>query len=196
MHVDRTGLLRVGFAGALTAASAGLVTRGARAAGGLGDGDLAQARIVVAVELLAAAFYTRVLDAKLFRGDAEKDLRRALFNEQEHYRSVGDILTGAAQPVAQPGDFDYGFPAHAFESRGVAVELGVELESGFLGTYLGAVDAASDSYLKTTFARIACSEAEHLSVLARLHANRSVGLSFPELLDESHASAFLDTYLT
>ncbi len=176
-------------------ASGGVLGRIARASGSYRDEDLAQARLLVAVELLAIAFYTRALEAKLFRGDAEKLLRRALFNEEEHYRAIAGILVGAGQTPAQAGDLEYGLPARAFASRAAAAELGALLETGFLGTYLGAVDAVSDRYLKTTFARIAASEAEHLSSLERLHANRPVGISFPELLDEPAASRFLDLYL-
>ena len=61
----------------------------------LSDNDLAHARLLVGVELLGANFYEQALTAGIARPKLRKFLRRALANEQAHYKSVAAILTGA-----------------------------------------------------------------------------------------------------
>jgi hypothetical protein len=64
-----------------------------------------------------------------------------------------------------------------------------------VGAALAAVDAVQTPSLKTILARIAANEAERRSVFSDLQANRPIGISFPDLVDEEAATAFLDTYL-
>jgi hypothetical protein len=137
------------------------------ASGRLGDLDLALARLAVGAEILAAEFYTEAIASKQFAGDELKYLKRALFNEQEHLIAVSQILSGAGETPATGDDFTVTFPKGTFASRGSIAKLGIGLETAFLGTYLGAVDAYAPNDLKTTAARIAASEAQHLSVLLR-----------------------------
>ena len=66
------------------------------------------------------------------------------------------------------------------------------LETAFLGAYLGAVDGSQTRALKQPAARIAASEAQHLSVFARLAGAGPVGLSFPAPLTIDEASDALD----
>ena len=68
------------------------------------------------------------------------------------------------------------------------------LETVFLGAYLGAVDGLQTNALKQPVARIAASEAEHLSVLTRLSGGDPVGISFPDALTIDEASNALDAY--
>ena len=75
------------------------------------DGDLAYARLLVGAELLAADFYAKAIASKQFSGDALKYLKRALFNEQEHYRSMAGILDRRrADRRDGRGDFDFAYP--------------------------------------------------------------------------------------
>jgi hypothetical protein len=87
------------------------------AADPISDSDLAYARLLVAAELLAADFYALVIAAKLFEGPALKSLKRALFNEHEHYDSVATILNDAGQPPAVAADIDFSYPKGAFASK-------------------------------------------------------------------------------
>jgi hypothetical protein len=196
-RVTRGDLLRrtAGAGTALTfgGATAGLLAAPARA--GLGDVDLALARVAVAVELLADAFYTRLIAARIFATGTLAELRRARFNEREHYRAAAGILTGAGQAPAQAGDFDYAFPARSFRSRGAAARLGLELETLSVGSYLGGVASLQSPELKSSFARIAASEAEHLTVFAGLALGKPVGLSFPDPVPFEQVSDELDRYL-
>ena len=170
----------------LTAGSATGLLAGAASADVIPDDDLAYARLLVAAELLSADFYARAVASKRFDGKAQTSLRRARFNEREHYRSVAGILSGAGQAPAVAADFDLSYP----KGRTAIAKLGVTLET----TFLGAVGALQTSALKQPLARIAASEAEHLGVLTQLAGGTPFGLSFPEALTIEEASDALDTY--
>jgi hypothetical protein len=167
---------------------------GPAAADAIPDADLAYARLLVGAELLAVDFYGRAIASKRFDGEAARHLKRALFNEREHYASVSGILSGAGQTPATAADFDFTYPKSSFGSRVSVAKLGVRLETVFLGAYLGAVDALQTNALKQPVARIAASEAEHLSVFTRLAGGEPVGISFPVALTIDEASNALDAY--
>jgi hypothetical protein len=160
----------------------------------ISDADLAYARLLVGAELLAADFYAQAIAAKQFDGPGLRYLKRALFNEQEHYASVAQILTGAGQAPAVAADIDFAYPKGSFASKGSIATLGATLETVFLGAYLGAVGDLASSALKQPVARIAASEAQHLSVLNELLGRDPVGNSFPSPLSIDEASDALDTY--
>jgi len=183
-----------GGAALLVAGSATGFFAGSAAADTISDTDLAYARLLVAAELLASDFYTQAIASKQLGGDALKYLKRALFNEQEHYQSVSGILSGAGQPPAVAEDFDFSYPKGTFDSPASIAKLGVTLETAFLGAYLGAVGALQSSSLKQPVARIAASEAEHLSVVTRLSGADPIGVSFPDALTIDEASDALDAY--
>src|SRR5205823_11546833 len=117
------------------------------------------ARVLVATELLAIDFYTRAIESKRFTGPRLAFLRRALFNEREHYGSVAQILAGAGQIPAGQDDIDFTYPRAAFATRVSAARVGASLETLAVGTYLGAVGAFQVPALKQAAARIAASEA-------------------------------------
>jgi rubrerythrin len=199
MHVPMSRaqvLARSAKAGAALVATGSLAgaLAGSAVADTIPDADLAYARLLVGAELLAADFYGQAIAAKRFDGPALKALKRALFNEQEHYQAVAQILSGAGQQPAVAEDFDFVYPKAAFASQEAVAKLGVKLETAFLGAYLGAVDGLQTAALKQPAARIAASEAEHLSVFARLSGADPVGLSFPSALTISEASDTLDAF--
>ncbi len=187
MGAITTGLLveNVAAAGAQAAAS-----------GPLADLDLALARLAVGAEILAVEFYTEAIASKKFTADRVKYLKRALFNEQEHLTAMSQVISGAGQTPSTADDFTITFPKGTFDSRGAIAKFGVAIETAFVGAYLGAVDAAGSSDLRTTAARIAASESQHLSVFSDLAANRPIGISFPAHIDYATASDLLDAYLS
>jgi hypothetical protein len=81
------------------------------------ESDLAYARLLVGAELLAADFYAQAIAAKRFSGGTARDLKRALFNEHEHYESLSAVLSGAGQPAAVAGDLDFAYPKGSFASK-------------------------------------------------------------------------------
>ena len=204
MSLDRAAFLAVSARGgatvALGAIEAGLLVDEAGAAtaasGPLADLDLALARLAVGAEILAVEFYAQAIASQKFGPNGTKYLKRARFNEQDHLGAVSQILAGAGQTPSTADDFTITFPKGTFDTIGSIVKLGVALETAFVGAYLGAVDAFGPSDLKTAAARIATSEAQHLSVFSDLAANRPIGVSFPDPIDYETASGLLDDFLS
>jgi rubrerythrin len=190
-------LISRGAKGGVALLVAGSVTgllAGTASADAISDSDLAYARLLTAAELLAADFYTQAIASNQLSGDAQKYLKRALFNEQEHYTSMSGILSGAGQPPAVAEDFDFLYPKGTFASTGAIVKLGMSLETTVLGAYLGAVAGLQANALKQPVARIAASEAQHLSVFSRLAGHDPVGNSFPDALTIDEASSAFDPF--
>jgi len=158
------------------------------------DNDLAYARLLVAVELLSADFYTNALAAKRFSRGTTDDLRRAFLDEQRHYESVAAILADAGQTPATAADIDFAYPKGAFDSRGSIARVGLSIERIALGSYLGAVGGYQTDALKLPAAQIAANEAQHLSVFTNLTHGRLVGPAFAAPLTIDRASAALDVY--
>jgi Ferritin-like domain len=157
------------------------------------DGDLAHARLLVTCELLAADFYRRALRSKrLVRETGE--LKRLLADERDHLNAVRGILVSAGQTPATSADVDFVYPRRTFASSTSIAALGVRLESLFLRAYLGAVAGFEASGLKLVAARIAASEAQHLSVLAGEAGGARVGAALPRPLTIDRASDQLDRF--
>ena len=159
----------------------------------LSDQDLAYARLLVAVELLCIDFYARALEANRFRTPMRKKLREAQAHEKAHYQSVAQILTGAGLTPAADGDIDFTYPDDAFESKGSIAKLGLELETVSVGAYLGAVASVQAKELVPQLARLAASEAQHLSAFAGV-LGRPFGNAFPAPLPIDEVSEALDAF--
>jgi hypothetical protein len=184
-QISRTGFL---------AAAATLVLAPSALADPPADADLAEARLLVAVELLLGDFYTRALKAGRFGAPGHDALRRALFNETEHLAAVSAMLTGAGQIPTTAGDIDFSYPSKAFTSRGNIARLAAELERLALGAYLGAVAAVQAPSLRLPFAQIATCEAQHVSVFAAEATGHGLAGSFGEPLSIDQASDALGRY--
>jgi hypothetical protein len=157
------------------------------------DNDLAYARLLVAAELLAIDFYRHALGSGLDPG-ARGDLRRSLSDERKHYRAMAAIIVAAGEVPARAADIDFVYPRRAFSSRTRIVALGARLESLFLGAHLGAVAGFEGSSSKLTAARIAASEAQHLSVFTGAARGQPIGAAFPRPLTIDRASDALDAF--
>jgi ferritin-like protein len=156
------------------------------------DGDLAYARLLVALELLSLDFYSRALGSRHFASGLE--LRRARAAERSHYDAVSAILVAAGQTPATAEDIDFSYPRGSFDSWPAVAKLGVRLESLSLGAYLGAVRAVVTPDLRNHAARAAASEAQHLSVLSGAVGGRRLGPPLPPTLSIDHVSDALDAY--
>jgi hypothetical protein len=178
--LSRAELLRRGTAdGALLASGTALALVEAARAGTPSDNDLAFSRLLIAAELLALDFYGRVLRGGRFGSRTARELARARADERKHHRAMARVLLAAGQTPAGPGDIDFTYPRRSFASRSSSAALGVRLESLFLSAYLGAVQGFEAEELKTTAARIAASEAQHLSLFAGVARGERVGAAFP-----------------
>ncbi len=189
---------RTAKGGAALAVGGGIftATSGPAAAAGIGPADIPVVTLALAAELLGAEFYTQALAAKVFRTNETQYLRRALVGDGQHYDALAKTLTDAGQTPGQAGDFDFTFPAKGFASRRAAAALGVELETAFLGIYLGGASSLQDGATRGVFARIAASQAEHLSLLSHIALDRPIGMSFPVALTIEQGSAALDPFIS
>ena len=168
----------------------------AKAAGPPTEADLAQLRLALGTELLGIEFYGRAHASTLFPRQRQRDFAEALANEQQHLAAVSGLLSAAGQTVPTADDFDIAFPARAFTSRLRIAQLGIELETAFLGAYLGAAATLGDPSTAAVAARLAASQSRHLALHWAIADRRPVGPAFPVPLDEEQVSAVLDKYLT
>jgi rubrerythrin len=173
-----------------------LAASAAPASAGIGQPDVPVVTLALAAELLGAAFYRQALATKVFDSGERRYLKRALVNEGEHYAANAKLLTDAGQTPGRATDFDLTFPAKGFASRSSAAQLGLRLETVFLGIYLGGVSSLQNTDARALFARIAASQAEHMSVLSRVALDRPIGLSFPDPLSVEAASTALDPFIS
>ena len=162
----------------------------------IGTPDIPEVTQAVAIELLGAVFYAEALAADVLSAEHTRYLKRALFNETDHYGAVAQILTDAKQTPGQASDFNFTFPKNAFASTKSIAELGIELETIFLGAYLGGVAALQDGLTRSVFARIAASQSQHLSLFSGIVLNRPIGMSFPVALTLDETSAALDPFIS
>jgi hypothetical protein len=184
-------LARGGKVAAAVVAAAAFGGPAARASAAVPDGDLAYARLLVALELLSLDFYTRAIGAG---GGSQLELRRARAAERRHYDVVGDVLTDAGQVPATAQDIDFSYPHGSFASSASIARLGVRLESLSLGAYLGAVRSLQTPLYREHAARAAASEAQHLSVFAGAVGGRRLGPPLPAALSIDRVSDALDAY--
>jgi hypothetical protein len=160
----------------------------------LSDNDLAFARLLVGAELLSIDFYLRALNAQKFRAVGHKYMRAAFVNEVDHYRSVSAILSGAGYNPATAEDFEFTYPKGSFKSRGAIARLGRQLETTVLGSYLGAVAGVQSQPLLQPLARIAASEAQHLTLWGFQLGGRPISAAFPAPFTIDEVSEAMDAF--
>jgi hypothetical protein len=164
------------------------------AADPLSDNDLAYVRLLVGTELLGIDFYTRAADTKKLSAKGQKYLKAALANEKEHYQSVAAILSGANLVPLTAADVDFAYPKTAFDSAATITKLAAQLETAFLGAYLGAAGGIQASSLVSGIASIGANQAQHLSVFQNMLFGRPINVSFPKAMSIQDVSAVLDRF--
>jgi hypothetical protein len=195
--LSRTDLLAGGGKGAmllLAGSALGSLASTTSAAAAPSDGDLACARLLLAVELLALDFYGKAIGSRRFEGGVLRELRLARADERRHYVANAAILTSANKIPATAADIDFTYPKGSFASRASIVRLGVRLESLALGAYLGAVEGYEPGPYRQRAAQAAANEAQHLSVLSAAGGGRWIGAAFPEALSIDRVSNTLERY--
>ena len=174
--------------------SSGAIASPASAA--IGTDDIPLVTQAVAIELLGGVFYTEAVSTGGLNANDTRYLTRALANETDHYKAVAQILTDAKQTPGTASDFNFTFPANSFATTRSIAKLGVKLETIFLGSYLGAVAELNDANTRALFARIAASQAQHLSLFSGIALNRPIGMSFPVPLTLDAVSLALDPFIS
>ncbi len=173
-----------------------LASAAAPARAGIGQSDIPVVTLGLAAELVGAEFCGQALAAKLFSGEDERALRRALFNDNQHYAALAQILTDAGQTPGQASDFDFTFPAKAFATRLSIATLGSELETAFMGIYLGGVASIQDATTRNAFARVGASHAQQLGFFSAIARQKPVGMAFPVPLTVEEGSTALDPFIS
>ena len=161
------------------------------AAMGSANDDVAIAKLAATAELLAMDFYTRALNSKkITKPDELGYMSSALANEKAHYAALKGVLKAAT-----PAGVKFKDPAGSFASRKSIGQLGMALETAFVGAYMGAVTALESNALKGVAAEIGACESRHLSVLSNIGANQIVPApDLPKVLTAAQATAALKPF--
>ena len=188
----RAQFLRRGAKGGLALVAGGSVlglAQGTAFGAGTADPDIA--KLAATAELLAIDFYQRSIASKKLKGDELGYLSSALGNEQAHYAALKGVLKSQT-----PKGLAFKYPAGAFASRKSIGQLGMALETAFVGAYMGAVKALSSNELKAVAAEIGACESRHLSVLSNIAANQIVPApALPKVLTAAQATAAVRPFL-
>jgi len=197
-ELTRAELLgRTAKAGAAVAVGGGVIgSLVSTASAAIGTDDIPLVTQAVAIELLGGVFYSEALSTGAVNDSVTRYLKRAQFNETDHYNAVAKILTDAKQTPGTQSDFNFTFPTGAFATTRSIAKLGVKLETIFLGSYLGAVAELKDAYTRNVFSRIAACQAQHLSMLSGIAMNKPIGMSFPVPLTLDAVSLALEPYIS
>jgi hypothetical protein len=156
--------------------------------------DIAYVRLLVGAELLGSDFYQQAIAASTTNAAMTNRLKRAYFNEQEHYQSVAGIVSGTGNVPATSQDIDFTYPKGSFDSQASIAKLALQLENIMLGAYLGAIGAITTNSFKTGLAQIAACEAQHQSYFSSATGGKIFNLSFPPALTIDQASNALDAF--
>jgi len=160
----------------------------------ISDQDLAYVRLLITAELLASNFYTQAMAASNTSGGVASYLKRAYFNEQEHYQSVAGILSGAGETPQVSADVDFSYPAGTFDSEASILKAAAALENTVAGAYAGAMGGIVTNQFKSGLAQIALCEAQHASYFAVQSGGKPFWLSFPAALTIQQASDAMNQY--
>lgn len=182
------GALLLGSGGALAA-----LPRSAAAAG-IPDGDLAQLRLLIAVELLKIDYGVRASAGGGLSPAPQAFVRRVLQHDKRHYTRLASLLTGAGQTPATGDDVDFSYPHDSFAKQASTAKLGRKLSTLATGAYLGALENVETPELRLPLAQIAANEAQQAGAFAQLIGGHVVGSAFASALQIDAVSEALDEY--
>ena len=196
MDLTRGGFLRLGVAGAATAAGGAMGASAAFAAPPparpIGD-DIGFLTFGVVAERTSLALYKKTLTTpKLFDAGDRRRLAQARDAKVEHVQRLNAALGADA---VSADDYAVTFPKQSFASRRNAVALGVALEKLLVGVYVYGTGATSDIGSRELIGRLLSVDNQVLSTLRAMNGNASIG-GLPSPLDTEQAGDVLDKLLT
>jgi len=186
--LSRRRLLTVAAGGAVLAA---LPVRPASAAT---DEELAYANFAVSSELLLADLYAKALAAKVVTGPGQAALRAGRRAAVQHAGALSGLLTGAGEDAPAAEDFDFQWPAKAFDTPGAIAGTARVVLRALLGAYQTAIVTVSEPSYRILYTSLAASAGQQVGVLSALAASGVVE-PFPVALDLESASGMLEPYL-
>jgi rubrerythrin len=189
--LDRTTLLRRGGAILVGGAAFGLVPTATAAAP---DEDVAYARLLIGVELLAVDFQTQAIASGKLDSATQKVLTGILAQEKGHLAGLSSLVAGAGQVPATADDVDFAYPRETFSSADSIAKFAASIETLALGAYLGAVENVQTPRWRLPIGQIAASEAQHVAALADAAGKPVLGRAFAPALQIDAVSAALDAY--
>ena len=195
MRVNRGQFLRLGLAGAATAAGAGVLARPAGAAlpapAPAGD-DVGYLSFGAVAEQTSRAWYRRALTVHGFSAGERRRLTAGAAAKASHLQRINAVLGADA---IQPGDFAANFGASSFKSPARAAALGAEIENLLVGVYLTGAAFATDSATRLLLGRLLAFDAQQLAWIRGLTGGLpAAGLAVPDTLEQ--AGAALDRLVT
>ena len=151
LEFSRAELLSRGAQGRRRVARRGLGRLRSRPGSGRGASLRRRSRLRAAARRHRAARH-RLLHARRRREEAvgrraRSTSRRRSSNEKEHYQSVAAILSGAGLVPLVAADVDFSYPKGSFDTAAAITKLAAQLETTFLGAYLGAAGGLQASSL-------------------------------------------------
>jgi hypothetical protein len=165
------------------------LTQGTAFGASSADADIA--KLAATAELLAIDFYSRAIASKKLKGDEAGYLETARANEQAHYKALKGVLKSAT-----PSGLKFKYPNGSFGSRKSIGQLGMALETAFVGAYMGAVTALKSDALKGVAAEIGACESRHLRVLSNIAANQIVPApDLPRVFTAAQVTAAVKPFL-
>lgn len=174
--LSRAQFVRGGVKGGLALVAGGAVIAAATGTASAADepSDVDIAKLAATAELLAIDFYGRAIKSGVFGGRRERYLKGARDNEIDHYNALAGVIGADA-----PKGLTFKYPNGTFASREAASNLGIALETAFIGAYLGAIRALDSVDLKVVAGQICANEWGHLIVFTDILTDLPVGASFP-----------------
>ena len=196
MDLTRGGFLRLGVAGAATAAGGAIGASAAFAAPPparpIGD-DVGFLTFGVVAERTSLAFYKQALTTpNRFDAADRRRLTQARGAKREHVRRLNEALGGDA---VSADDYDVAFPNQTFASRRNALGLGLGLEELLVGVYVYGAGATSDIGSRELIGRLLCVDNQVLATLRAMNGKAAIG-GLPSPLDTEQAGDVLDKLLT
>ena len=171
--------------------AAALLALGASDARAATEDELAWLRLSASAELVAEAFCAGAAGARALSRAERRRFREALAADRRHY----GLLAAAIGPdVPTELDFSIGFRRATFRSRARLLAVGARIKRTLVGLNLGATEAISDAGLRALTARIAASEAAHLSYVSSLAGGAVLGAAMPGVLGIERATQELTPF--
>jgi hypothetical protein len=194
--VDRAQFLRLGAAGALGTAGAGLLGSGTASAAlpaptPQGD-DVGFLSFAVVAEMASVRAYQDSLKVKGWPAGVRGTVSDVVKAKGAHIRRINDVLRDGA---VQPSDFGASFPKGSFDTPARALGMLQRLEGLLVSTYLFGVSYAADSSTRLLLGRLLTYDAQVLAWL-RSAAGTPAVAGLPVPLDLETAGSQLDGYLT